>query len=195
MIDAYIALMIFIVFMVVTPGPANMVLMIGGAQQGVRACFGFIIGVVCGKLLLNLLFGFGFGLFLADQPVLVQVLKFISAGYMIWLALQSWNSDKEKNVKSKTFTFRYGIIVHPLNPKAWVMVILTWSQFAPGLGSFSTQLLLVVSSFAAVQLIFHTFWCWSGALLQRALPKDLFLTRGMILITVAIVIWALLYDS
>ena len=62
MIDAYIALMIFIVFMVATPGPANMVLMIGGAQKGVRACFGFIIGVVCGKLLLNLLFGFGFGL-------------------------------------------------------------------------------------------------------------------------------------
>ena len=76
-------------------------------------------------------FGFGFGLFLADQPALVQVLKFISAGYMIWLALQSWNSDNEKDRGNKTFTFRYGIIVHPLNPKAWVMVILTWSQFAP----------------------------------------------------------------
>ena len=195
MIDAYIALMIFIVFMVATPGPANMVLMIGGAQKGVRACFGFIIGIVCGKLLLNLLFGFGFGLFLADQPALVQVLKFISAGYMIWLALQSWNSDKEKNGGNKTFTFRYGIIVHPLNPKAWVMVILTWSQFASGLGSFSTQLLLVISSFAAVQLIFHTIWCWTGSLLQRALPKNSLLTRGMILITVVIVIWALLYDS
>ena len=195
MIDAYIALMIFIVFMVATPGPANMVLMIGGAQQGVRACFGFIIGVVCGKLLLNLLFGFGFGLFLADQPVLLQVLKFISAGYIIWLALQSWNSDKEKDGRGKTFTFRYGIIVHPLNPKAWVMVILAWSQFAPGLGSFSTQLLLVVSGFAAVQLIFHTLWCWSGALLQRALPKTPLITRGMVLLTVAIVIWALFYDS
>ena len=60
MIDAYIALIIFILFMVITPGPANMVLMIGGAQKGVRACFGFIIGVIFGKILLNLLFGFGF---------------------------------------------------------------------------------------------------------------------------------------
>ena len=70
--------------MVITPGPANMVLMIGGAQKGVRACFGFIIGVIFGKILLNLLFGFGFGLFLSDQPLLLQILKFISGGYMIW---------------------------------------------------------------------------------------------------------------
>jgi hypothetical protein len=36
-------------------------------------------------------------------------------------------------------------------------------------------------------------WCASGALLQRAVPRSLRLTRSMILITIAIVIWALLF--
>ncbi len=195
MFDAYIALIIFISFMVITPGPANMVLMIGGAQKGVRACFGFIIGVIFGKMLLNLLFGFGFGLFLSDQPLLLQILKFVSAGYMIWLALKSWNTDKENNRDSKIFSFRHGILIHPLNPKAWVMVVLTWSQFAPGLGDFSTQLILVLSGYIIVQLIFHTLWCWSGMVLKKALPNTPLLTRSMLLLTVAIVIWALFYES
>ena len=193
MIEAYLALLTFILFMVATPGPANLLVMIGGAQRGVAACTGFILGLVCGKLCLNVVFGLGFGLFLADQPLLTNVLKFVSAGYMIWLALQSWNDHSNDGATHNPFSFRRGVIVHPLNPKAWVMVILAWSQFAPAMGSLGVQLLLVTAGFAAIQLVFHIMWCASGALLQRAVPRSLWLTRSMILITVAIVIWALLY--
>ena len=47
--------------MVATPGPANLLMMIGGAQKGVASCIGFILGLVCGKVFLNLVFGLGFG--------------------------------------------------------------------------------------------------------------------------------------
>ena len=195
MSDAFLGLMTFILFMVATPGPANLVVMIGGAQLGLRACLGFIIGLVTGKLLLNLVFGFGFGLFLADQPLVLSVLKFASAAYMIWLAMQSWNDPGSKGQGQHSFKFRQGVIVHPLNPKAWVMVILAWSQFAPALGGFSTQIILVASGFAVTQLVFHSLWCHAGAMMQRAVPKSRTLTRTMIVITVAIVLWALFYQS
>ena len=191
MSEAYLALLTFILFMVATPGPANLLMMIGGAQQGVASCIGFILGLVCGKACLNLAFGLGFGFFLAEQPLLANGLKFVSAGYMIWLALQSWNDRVVAGVGQSTFTFRHGVILHPLNPKAWVMVILVWSQFAPALGTLEIQLVLVTFGFAIIQLVFHTMWCFSGALLQRALPCSRWLTRSMILITVGIVIWAL----
>ena len=189
MSEAYLALLTFILFMVATPGPA--ILMMIGAQQGVASCIGFILGLVCGKVCLNLVFGLGFGFFLADQRLLVNGLKFVSAGYMIWLALQSWNDRVAIGVGQSPFSFRHGVIVHPLNPKAWVMVIFAWSQFAPALGPLEIQLVLVTAGFAIIQLLFHTMWCFSGALLQRVLPRSRWLTRSMILITVAIVIWAL----
>ena len=191
MSEAYLALLTFILLMVATPGPANLLMMIGGAQKGVASCIGFILGLVCGKVCLNLVFGLGFGFFLADNRLLVNGLKFVSAGYIIWLALQSWNDRVAVGVGQSPFSFRHGVIVHPLNPKAWVMVILAWSQFAPALGPLEIQLVLVTAGFAIIQLLFHTLWCFSGALLQRVLPRSRWLTRSMILMTVAIVIWAL----
>jgi threonine/homoserine/homoserine lactone efflux protein len=192
MIDAYLNLLIFIILMVGTPGPANLLVMIGGARHGVGKCSGFIFGLIGGKLVLNIGFGIGLGLFLAGQPLLLQILKFASAGYMIWLAVQSWNSVGGGDADRHQFHFRQGVIVHPLNPKAWVMVLLAWTQFAPELGDGMIQLLLVPVTFAAVQLVCHTAWCAAGAFMQRAIPQQQLLTRALILLTIGVVVWALL---
>ncbi|MAB18862.1 MAG: hypothetical protein CMN39_05030 [SAR116 cluster bacterium] len=192
MIDAYLNLLIFIILMVGTPGPANLLVMIGGARHGVGKCSGFIFGLIGGKLVLNIGCGIGLGLFLTGQPLLLQVLKFVSAGYMIWLAVQSWNSVGGGDADRHQFHFRQGVIVHPLNPKAWVMVLLAWTQFAPELGDGMIQLLLVPVTFAAVQLVCHTAWCAAGAFMQRAIPQQQLLTRALILLTIGVVVWVLL---
>lgn len=191
MSEAYLALLGFIILMVGTPGPANLIVMLGGAQVGLRACLGFIAGLVCGKMLLNTLFGLGFGLYLAEQQWLAQTLKFASGGYMIWLAVRSWNDKPTSNDGDHQFDFRHGVIVHPLNPKAWVMVILAWSNFAPAIGAFEVQFIAVLTGFAMVQLLFHSAWCWSGQLLGHAMRGSRILTRSLIVLTVAVVIWAL----
>ena len=115
MSDSVLALTGFVVLMVATPGPANLIAMVGGAQIGVRRSLGFILGLVCGKISLNFAFGLGFGLVLAQHVWLTETLKFISGGYMIWLAMQSWNDRPQQGATNK-FTFRRGVIVHPLNP-------------------------------------------------------------------------------
>ena len=191
MIESYLNLLIFVLLMVGTPGPANLLVMIGGARHGVLPCAGFILGLVSGKLCLNIVFGVGLGIFLTGQPILLQVLKFASAGYMVWLAAQSWNSSGGSASQNHQFRFKQGVIVHPLNPKAWVMTLLAWTQFAPELGTPAMQLLLVPLTFALVQLVFHTAWCAAGALMQRAIPQQQLLTRGLILLTIAVVVWAL----
>lgn len=192
MIEAYLALLGFIILMVSTPGPANMVAMLGGAQIGVRNCFRFILGLVCGKVFLNTFFGLGFGLFLVEQEAVTQTLKFVSAAYMIWLVCKSWNDRPSSMNGAHSFDFKHGLIVHPLNPKAWVMVILAWANFAPAIDGFTIQLFAVVASFAAVQLLFHTLWCFLGQVLGHAMRGNQALTRVLILVTVATVIWALL---
>ena len=195
---AYLALLGFIAFMVGTPGPANLVAMLAGVTQGLRGCTGFIAGLIVGKIGLNLFIGFGFGVVLAADPVLQTAFSYASASYMIWLAVRSWprsvnparNQHQNPAVK---FRFRDGVIVLPLNPKAWVMVVLAWGHFAPALGDFSLQLPVVMLSFALCQLVFHGLWCALGAYLGKSFAYNQRLAKLMILLTILVVLAALVY--
>ena len=195
---AYLALLGFIAFMVGTPGPANLVAMLAGVTQGLRGCAGIIAGLIVGKIGLNLFIGFGFGVVLAADPVLQTAFSYASASYMIWLAVRSWprsvnparNQHHNPAVK---FRFRDGVIVHPLNPKAWVMVVLAWGHFAPALGDFSLQLPVVMLSFALCQLVFHSLWCALGAYLGKSFAYSQRLAKLMILLTILVVLAALVY--
>ena len=195
---AYLALLGFIAFMVGTPGPANLVAMLAGVTQGLRGCTGFIAGLIVGKIGLNLFIGFGFGVVLAADPVLQTAFSYASASYMIWLAVRSWprsvnparNQHHNPAVK---FRFRDGVIVHPLNPKAWVMVVLAWGHFAPALGDFSLQLPVVMLSFALCQLVFHSLWCALGAYLGKSFAYSQRLAKLMILLTILVVLAAVIY--
>ena len=86
---AFFTLSAFVAFMVGTPGPANLIVMLAGVRQGLRQSIGFILGLIVGKIALNLFVGFGFGLVLAKAPVWQMLFSYFSAGYVIWLALKS----------------------------------------------------------------------------------------------------------
>ena len=195
---AFLALFGFIAFMVGTPGPANIVAMLAGVNQGLRGCAGFITGLIVGKISLNLFVGFGFGVVLASDPFLQTVFTYASAGYMIWLAVRSWprsvNSARNQHHNSAvTFRFSDGVFVHPVNPKAWVMVVLAWGHFAPALGDFSLQLPIVILSFATCQLVFHSLWCALGACLGRSFTYNQGLAKFMIMLTISVVLVPFLY--
>ena len=189
---AYLPLLTFIAFMVGTPGPANLVAMLAGVTQGLQKSTGFISGLIVGKIGLNLVVGFGFGVVLAADPVLT----YASTSYMIWLAVRSWPRStnpvrNQLHTSAVKFRFRDGVIVHPLNPKAWVMVVLAWGNFAPALGDFSLQLLVIISSFASFQLVFHSLWCALGAYLGKSFAYDQRLVKLMIILTIIVVLAAL----
>ena len=79
--------------MVGTPGPANLLIMSAGAQHGYLDCVPFGLGLITGKLLLNLAMVIGLGALLVLHPLLGNVFAYLSALYMSWLALRGWNVD------------------------------------------------------------------------------------------------------
>ena len=191
--DTYLSLLGFIAVMVGTPGPANLLLTIGGVQFGLSRCLLFILGLIIGKLVLNILIGLGLGVFVTNYPWINLALKFTSAAYMIWLSITSWSIDPKPKVEksgSSKFSFYKCLIVHPLNPKAWVMCLIAWTAFAPKLGTASEQLVIVCLSFILCQLVLHSAWCWVGEKL-RYLPFNRQKTsRFLIVLTVIVIIWA-----
>ena len=195
---AFFALLGFLAFMVGTPGPANLLAMLAGVRQGLRGCVGFISGLVFGKILLNLLIGFGFGVVLATQPMLQMAFTLASATYIIWLAVRSWPRSMRKAPTQQPdpvtqFRFPDGLIVHLLNPKAWLMVVLAWGNLAPAFGDFTLQLPVVIGSFALCQLVFHSLWCGMGAYLGRSFANNHRLTKILTLPTILGVLTASLH--
>jgi len=191
-LDSYGALWLFIVLMVSTPGPANLLIMTAGAQQGFWRCLPFNLGLITGKLVLNGAMALGLTLLVQQHPRLAQVFALGSAAYMIWLALRGWNAHSESQQHSRVLSFRDGLFVHPLSPKTWVMVVLAFSEFMPVSPSFAEQYFLIPLSFALAQMVFHSAWCLAGVLLRRALGASKGLNRSLALLTIAVVLWALL---
>lgn len=199
MFEQYIPLWIFVLIMVSTPGPANLLLMASGAQKGYAKTFPFLLGLMCGQFMLNIGIAFGLGIFMREHPLVGTIFAYGSASYMIWLAMRGWNSGGGGQTQDKLYSYRDGLIVHPLNPKAWVMGILAVSQFGKDFDNFYQVFLLIPLSFTAGQLVFHSVWCWAGILLHRALGnqsgKHLLMNRVLILLTIATVLSALLYGN
>ena len=181
--------------MVGTPGPANLLIMSGGAQHGYRGCLPFGLGLIAGKLLLNLAMAIGLGTLLIFHPVFASALAYLSALYMSWLALRGWNVSPEHASSTVQPSFHQGLLVHPLNPKAWVMTTLAFSQFGAGFDEPWQRYILIPLSFAVAQSILHSAWCVAGSALSASLGNSLALNRSLIVITLVTVLWALIWSA
>lgn len=188
----YFPLWGFIILMVSTPGPANLLLMSAGAQRGFQRTLPFLSGLVMGKLALNVAMALGFITVLLDSPRLLTTLAWISAGYMAYLALRQWTPPPDSAHTGNAMGFVQGLIVHPLSPKTWMMTTLAFSQFAPGFPTEIERLVVVPLSFLVFQVVFHSLWCLAGAALGRIITRSVLVHRGLILVTLAVIAWVLL---
>ena len=198
----YPAFLVFAIIMVVTPGPANLLLMSSGASHGFYKSIPFVVGVTFGKLFLTIGLGFGFLTILNSNILFLQILKFIGTAYICWLSYKllylDFTSDNLKHEKSVPSILN-GLLVHPLNPKGWAMVIAAYTQFT-SLGNLQseinwiTEVIIVASTFFGIQVFSHSLWCWSGDLIFKFLSKINFLKKLLVitlsLLTVATVIYS-----
>ena len=179
-----------------TPGPANMAMMATGARYGFRAALPFVAGVLLGKQLIIWPIGFGLMELAIQTPILFLLLKYISAAYIIWLA---W---RVANIRLSTDggdiavpDFKMGLWVHPLNPKAWAMIVTGFTNFVEP----ETSTLVATATIAAclffTQLLCHPVWTYFGDRIARVVagkPAERYLMLVLAFLTVSFVAYALL---
>ncbi|MFL2563305.1 MAG: LysE family translocator, partial [Arenicellales bacterium] len=122
MID-FAPFLLFVVFMVGTPGPANMLLMTSGANFGFWRSLPFVMGVALGKLLLNILLALGLWELLSHDFWILVALKIVCVAYLAYLALRMSGFLMAGRELRQPESFWKGLAVHPLNPKAWAMLV------------------------------------------------------------------------
>lgn len=176
----------FILFagsMIGTPGPANMVVMASGARFGFRASIPFLAGVILGKQFIIWPMGLGLLAVLSPDGVAFQVLRWASIAYILWLA---WKIAGARIVAADAGAvpprFVEGLIVHPLNPKAWAMVLGSLTNFTDQ----TAPALLVTASaalvFLSLQIVLQSLWTLAGVQIARLVSgqaAEAWLMRGL----------------
>lgn len=162
--------LVFAVSQVGTPGPANMALMTTGAGFGLRAALPFVAGVVLGKQLIIWPMGFGLIALAVQYPAVFAALKYASACYILWLAWRVANMRLGAvQGAARPPGFAAGLIVHPLNPKAWAMIAAGFTAFtAPGTATLQATATIAIC-LLVVQIVLHPVWTLGGALIARRL--------------------------
>lgn len=188
----------FIVFalaMVGTPGPANMVLLGAGARFGLRASLPFVGGIVLGKQLIIWPIGFGLMTLAASVPVLFAVLKWGSAAYILWLAWRIAQARVQPGTPGEAAPgLTAGLIVHPLNPKAWAMITAGFTNFVGAGTAPLTATATIGAALLVIQCALHPLWCWGGeriAAVVAGRPAERYLMWVLAGATVLSVAWAM----
>ncbi len=162
--------LVFAASQVGTPGPANMALLATGARFGLRAALPFVAGVAIGKQLIIWPIGFGLMGLIAQVPWLFATLKFASAAYIFWLAWKVANTSlKPGQAVGNPPGFTAGLIVHPLNPKAWAMIFVGFTTFVEPSTPALIATFWIATCLLATQIVLHPLWCWGGAQLAKTL--------------------------
>ena len=185
---------IFAASQVGTPGPANMALLATGARFGFRTALPFVAGVALGKQLIIWPIGFGLMALAEQVPVLFQALKWISAAYIVYLAWRVANLRLNTDQEAKVPGFAAGLIVHPLNPKAWAMITAGFTAFtAPGTPSFQATV-TIAAILLATQVVLHPIWTYAGERIARTVAgtrAERYLMWTLAALTVASVLFVL----
>lgn len=192
---AIIPLAIFVASQVGTPGPANMTLLATGARFGFRAALPFVAGVALGKQLIIWPIGFGLMELAEAAPTVFTALKYISAAYILWLAWKVANLRLgQGTTTAQAPGFMAGLIVHPLNPKAWAMIVGSFTAFVgPDIPTF-TATATVAAVLLTCQLVMHPLWTLGGEAIARRVAgtrSEPYLMWALAALTVASVLFVL----
>ncbi len=128
--DLTLPLLAFLFPLAYSPGPGNMIFAATGARFGLAATLPASLGYHLATWIVTAALGFGFATALAQAPLMYSLLKWAGAGYVLWLAFGIWRAGAvAQGAQARPMGARDGAVLLLLNPKAYVIIVLMFSQF------------------------------------------------------------------
>ncbi len=171
--DLLVALALFCIVTLFTPGPNNLMLMTSGLNFGVRRGVPHMLGVTLGFSAMVLIVGLGLGAIFEAWPLLYLALKYAGAAYLLYLAWQiavSAPPSEQQRSAGRPISFLQAAGFQWVNPKAWVMAVGAVSTYA-AIAPFPLNMIVIAALFGVFGFASSGTWLGFGAALQRVL-KD-----------------------
>ncbi len=147
-----------------SPGPNGLLALTHGALHGSRKAMYTIVGGAVGFVVLIALSMFGIGALLQTSLVWLSVMKWLGAGYLIWLGIQVWRSpavglelDRPTPPRAGWSMFRQGALSALSNPKALLFFAAFLPQFIDPARGLLLQFIVMASTFAVIEIVTELF--------------------------------------
>lgn len=155
-------------FLIVTPGPGVLSAAGVGAAYGMRPGLRYVLGLFVGNNLVILAVVTGLAALVLANPLIRNILFAASTLYLLYLALRIAlagsqlafiQAHKEPGVLA-------GILLQPINPKAYAVNTALFSGFAIFPDALMAEAIWKVLVVNAIWVPIHVFWVWLGARLK-----------------------------
>ncbi|MBI6897876.1 LysE family translocator [Pseudomonas putida] len=116
----------------ISPGPTNLLILAHGARRGLRASLAPIVTACCAAATVVLLVGLGLGELLLRYPLAQQVMSWVGALWLSWLAwkmLRSAGAPLQAGSDSGLGPLSAATL-QVVNPKVWVTAVAMVGLFA-----------------------------------------------------------------
>ena len=163
-------LLSFVLISTFTPGPSNIASASMGVLHGYKHTLKYQVGLAAGVFLVMLLSGWISITLLQIVPALEPALRYIGAGYMLYLALGILKASyifTEKDVKPLGFV--HGVMLQILNPKLFFYAFTLFSVFLISITGNLTLLLIAAALLSAISFGATSVWALFGAAIKTYL--------------------------
>ena len=154
--------------MYVTPGPNNSILTASGIKFGFFRSIPNILGIPTGHGLQLALVCLGLGSLLSAFPVLLDILRYVGAAYILYLAYKMFGSLNITATEDKSRPLKYyeAILFQFVNPKAWVICITAASLFYPEQENLIIGTLFMVVMSTVINIPSISIWAFGGSVIR-----------------------------
>ena len=171
-IEALVTFFTASVLLALAPGPDNIFVLTQSALRGKSAGIVVMFGLCTGLIAHSSAVAFGVAVIFQTSAIAFSILKFVGAGYLLYLAWQAFRASAEKiegrpdGPVNHWQLYRRGIIMNITNPKVSLFFLAFLPQFAdPSRGPVALQILLLGGLFiVATILIFGGIALLAGTL-------------------------------
>lgn len=203
------ALLLFLFPLAYSPGPGNLFFAALGARYGLRASLPASLGYHVATWAVTVAIGFGFLAGAARVPAALAWIQPLGAVYILWLAWRLARADGDgpksgeagdigSDGAAPVVGVAAGAVLLLLNPKAYVIIALLFTQFlgaGAGAGAGWPWVMVLASVFTLNNLVAFTLWTLAGDMLMRAFRGTIsgrWLNRGFAACLALVALWLLL---
>jgi threonine/homoserine/homoserine lactone efflux protein len=182
----------FAVSMSATPGPNNAMLAASGSAWGFRRTLPHMLGISVGFPVMLVVVALGAGTPLRRHPEVLDVLRWLGAAYLLWLAFKigtarprppaEADASELSGSRGRPLSFLQAAVFQWINPKAWVIVLSALATLTTLAGEPSrVRALLLACAFLTTNFPITALWTSIGVGVGRVLRTPRRLRRFNVL--------------
>lgn len=175
-----------------TPGPGNILALNTVTNYGWGKGKPLFLGIFMGYYVVQIIYAvfvYGVGAFL---PGALQVMKYIGAAYILWLAIHIAISKPEVNAGHGTASFLKGFLLQFVNIKIYMFGITALTGFITPYSKALWILIGVELLIATIGTIATSSWIGAGLLIQKFYVKHYRMINVILALTLLECIWGML---